>query len=230
MAEQDRKQWQELLKKHCNYQSTALLRKQKGYGRKLALWEAIEIATEMDLAFSITTIFPFGDSNDLKDGVTLFPQTIRFEKNHLYELEEPVLYAGEFLTLDNFVVQCPRLEIATIPMVESFACSLAVFLMTTKQHNKFRKLYMLPVRKRVTRACFVLETRGKNRYVPEWKKEMRGFVRRFYKESGKKAIPVREIKDAWRNYADTKLANKQGVMNFISESTIRRILRAVIKT
>jgi len=229
MAEQDKKQWVDLLKKLGDYQSTASLRKRKDYGRKIALWEAIEIATETDSPFFVTTIFPFGDSKDLAGGVTIFPQTMRFDKNHVHELDEPILYDGESLTIEQFITKCPALEIATIPMLDAYTCSLAVFLMTTEEHNKFKKTYMLPVRKKATHSSFVPETRGKNKYVPDWKNEMKQFILQHYKKIGKKAIPVQEIRDAWKYYADTKLSNKVGVTAFISESTIRRILAASIK-
>jgi hypothetical protein len=232
MAKKDRKKWLKLFYSRWGYKPTSVIRKKPEYMKKIPLEEALMIASETDSHFLIQAIFPFEHSfpvnKESTDGVTIFPQVVYYNKNSLYETEEPILYDGVFYSLNDFIDKSPNISMNNANgTFGTYAFSLPFFMLSTDEVNHFRKLYLTPIRKEIVKAGIYPEARGTTRKKNRVRAERDRFIIKEYKKfRRKKPYPVSELKKKVEIKASELFSkNSKEYKQFCcKEQQIRRVL------
>ena len=236
MANKDKRAWLQLLRKRFNYEPVSKIRRKTDYNRKIEFYEAIEIAGETDAQFLINVVFPFesrpGTGAKSGDNVTIFPQTIYYRKNSLFELAESILYDSRLYSIDDFIAKCPKLNLYNADnMFGIYTFSLSYFLMETDEVNRFKKDFLTPIKKKITETHFWPDKRGSIKNMRDAVQLRKNTAIKIYREIVKRtgkahSLPIHEIWDRWGDLCQRiNLDEKyQG-----SYATIRRDLKEYLE-
>jgi hypothetical protein len=240
MAKKDKKKWLELFYKRWDYKPTSVIQKKREYIRKIPLWSALEIASETGYPFLIQVIFPFESrfptSKKSSDSVTIFPQTLYYDKRSLYEIDKPVLYEGIFYSLNSFIAKCPGISRQNAEgMFDTYVFSMPYFMLSPDETKSFRKLFLTPIKKQIIKTEVYPEVRGAAKQILQKLIKDRDAIilkeaKKEFKRTGrKKYISIKAIQDKLYNYwKNRNFPDEEKRKLFISKAIIRRTIQRYI--
>jgi hypothetical protein len=197
----------------------------------------MEIAGEAEAEFLIQVIFPFEYrfpiNKETTDSVVIFPQTIRYNKNSLYEIEEPILYDGMLYSLDDFISRCPILRLdEDQELFVRYVFSLPFFMLETNEVNDFKRLYLTPIKNKIVETGFYSDNRGKIKKRDPIRDERDKFIIEQYRKiPRKKRFPIAIIKRRLIQKAQKEFKDDERRFDTYdcTDITIRRVLERYTK-
>ena len=236
MANKDRGKWLKLFNDKFGYKPHSELRKRKEYIRKVSLHDALEIASESGSTFIIQVTFPFSARFPLNkqrfNAVAVFPQSVNYNKETLFELKEPILYKNKFYSIDKFISTCPYSPENDGGIFCRYEFSLPYFMLGPTEINSFRKLYLTPIKKKIVETNIYPDLTGKikkpDSIAREFKKVL---INKYLTLKKRKRVPIKTLQkelDFERNRRfpeDSEKAEKY----MWSDQTIRRLIQPYIK-
>jgi hypothetical protein len=154
---------------------------------------------------------------------------VYYNKNSLYEIDEPVLYDGVFYSLDDFIAKSPAIALKdNQELFVRYVFSLPFFMLETDEVNEFRKLYLTPIKNMIVKTGVYPEGRGKEKKQNPIRAERDKFIISEYKRiPRKKPFPIAIIKQRLIQKAQKEFKDDTKRFNEFNcnDITIRRTLQ-----